>query len=153
MNLFTIILAAGQGTRMNSTLPKVLHPLNGKPLLQYSIRLAEAVASKRTVLVIGNGADQVRLNAGDKVEYAIQPQRLGTANAVMAAGSLLANETGLMLVISADMPLLTGETLARLVQTQAESDGPMTLLTVHSDNSRGFGRVLRRADGTVSEIV
>ena len=153
MNLFTIILAAGQGTRMNSTLPKVLHPLNGKPLLQYSIRLAEAVASKRTVLVIGNGADQVRLNAGDKVEYAIQPQRLGTANAVMAASSLLANETGLMLVISADMPLLTGETLARLVQTQAESDGPMTLLTVHSDNSRGFGRVLRRADGTVSEIV
>ncbi len=153
MTLSTIILAAGQGTRMNSTLPKVLHPLNGKPLVKYSIDLATAAGSQRTVVVIGNGAEQVRNTIGDGVEFAIQQQRLGTANAVQAAESLLAGEEGLVLVISADMPLLTAATLARLVQAQAGAGSPLTLLTVHSTNPRGFGRIIRGLEGEVLGIV
>jgi bifunctional UDP-N-acetylglucosamine pyrophosphorylase/glucosamine-1-phosphate N-acetyltransferase len=153
MNLSTIILAAGQGTRMNSTLPKVLHLLNGKPLVKYSIDLANALSSRRTVVVIGNGAEQVRSTLGESVAYALQPQRLGTANAVQAAEGLLADVSGLVLVISADMPLLTADTLQRLVTTQSQNNGPMTLLTVRSANPRGFGRILRNADGGVTGIV
>lgn len=153
MKLSTIILAAGQGTRMNSTLPKVLHLLNGKPLVKYSIDLAAAAGSQRTVVVIGNGAEQVRNTVGDGVEFAIQQQRLGTANAVEAAESLLTAEDGLVLVISADMPLLTAATLIHLVQTQADAGGPMTLLTVRSANPRGFGRIIRGLDGEVLGIV
>ncbi|HNS07780.1 MAG TPA: bifunctional UDP-N-acetylglucosamine diphosphorylase/glucosamine-1-phosphate N-acetyltransferase GlmU [Anaerolineaceae bacterium] len=153
MNLSTIILAAGQGTRMNSTLPKVLHPLNGKPLVKYSIDLADALSSSRTVVVIGNGAEQVRSALGESVAYALQPQRLGTANAVQAAEGLLADASGLVLVISADMPLLTADTLQRLVTTQSQNTGPMALLTVRSANPRGFGRILRGVDGGVTGIV
>jgi bifunctional UDP-N-acetylglucosamine pyrophosphorylase/glucosamine-1-phosphate N-acetyltransferase len=153
MNLSTIILAAGQGTRMNSTLPKVLHPLNGKLLVKYSIDLADALSSSRTVVVIGNGAEQVRSALGESVAYALQPQRLGTANAVQAAEGLLADASGLVLVISADMPLLTADTLQRLVTTQSQNTGPMALLTVRSANPRGFGRILRGVDGGVTGIV
>ena len=99
MNLSTIILAAGQGTRLNSTLPKVLHPLNRQLLVKYSIDLADALSSSRTVVVIGNGAEQVRSALGESVAYALQPQRLGTANAVQAAEGLLADASGLVLVI------------------------------------------------------
>ena len=153
MNLSTIILAAGQGTRMNSTLPKVLHPLNGKPLVKYSIDLADALSSSRTVVVIGNGAEQVRSALGESVAYALQPPRLGTASAVQAAEGLLADASGLVLVISADMPLLTADTLQRLVTTQSQNTGPMALLTVRSANPRGFGRILRGVDGGVTGIV
>lgn len=153
MNLSTIILAAGQGTRMNSSLPKVLHPLNGKPLVKYSIQLAAAVGSTRTVVVIGNGAEQVRSAISESVDYAVQQERLGTANAVQAAEGLLGAETGLVLVISADMPLLTGTTLVNLVETQLQSSSPLTLLTVRSENPRGFGRILRGADGEVTGII
>ena len=153
MKLSTIILAAGQGTRMNSALPKVLHPLNGKPLVKYSIDLASAAGSQRMVVVIGNGAQQVREAAGDSVEYAIQQERLGTANAVQAAESLLAGEKGLMLVISADMPLLTAATLTHMVETQESAGGPMTLLTVRSANARGFGRIIRSIYGEVLGII
>lgn len=153
MNLSTIILAAGQGTRMNSDLPKVLHPLNGKPLVKYSIDLAAAVGSTRTVVVIGNGAEQVRNTLGESVVYAVQQERLGTANAVQAAEGLLGTVNGLVLVISADMPLLTAATLAHLVKTQSQSGGPLTLLTVRSANPRGFGRILRAAGGGVAGII
>ena len=153
MKLSTIILAAGQGTRMNSDLPKVLHPLNGKPLVLYSIDVAKALGSEKPVVVIGNGAEKVREVVGDSAIFALQEQRLGTAHAVMAAEKTLANTDGLILVISADMPLLTADTVQRLVNQQKENPGPMTLLTVHSRNPRGFGRVLRGKDNEVVGII
>ena len=143
MKISTIILAAGQGTRMYSSLPKVLHPLNGKPLVRYSIDLASGLGSQRTVVVIGNGAELVQQTAGDAAEFALQKERLGTAHAVQAAEALLGREDGLIVVISADMPLLTIDTLQRLVDKQVFSEGALTLLTVHSNNPRGFGRILR----------
>jgi bifunctional UDP-N-acetylglucosamine pyrophosphorylase/glucosamine-1-phosphate N-acetyltransferase len=153
MTLSTIILAAGQGTRMNSNLPKVLHRLNGKPLVHYSIDLATGLGSKRTVVVIGNGAELVQQTVGDSAEFALQEQRLGTAHAVHAAKGLLGAEDGLIMVISADMPLLQVETLRRLVEVCLTSGAPMSLLTVHSRNPRGFGRILRGEEGGVVGIV
>jgi bifunctional UDP-N-acetylglucosamine pyrophosphorylase/glucosamine-1-phosphate N-acetyltransferase len=153
MTLSTIILAAGQGTRMNSDLPKVLHRLNGKPLVRYSIDLSAGLGSKRTVVVIGNAAELVQKTVGDAAEFALQEQRLGTAHAVQAAEGLLGEEDGLIVVISADMPLLRIETLRRLVEECLASGAPMTLLTVHSRNPRGFGRILRDDNGDVIGIV
>jgi bifunctional UDP-N-acetylglucosamine pyrophosphorylase/glucosamine-1-phosphate N-acetyltransferase len=153
MKLSTIILAAGQGTRMNSTLPKVLHRLNGKALVRYSIDLAKGLGSERVVVVIGNGAEQVQQEAGNAAEFALQQQRLGTAHAVLAAEDLLGEVEGSIVVISADMPLLKLETLQKLVKDRIENDTPLTLLTVHSCNPRGFGRIIRDSMGNVTGII
>ena len=153
MNLATIILAAGQGIRMNSNLPKVLHLLNGKPLVRYSIDLARGLGSSKIVVVVGNGAEQVRAAVGAEIEFALQEQRLGTAHAVLAAQSLLGSNNGLIVVISADMPLLTTETLSRLVEEQQSSAGAFALLTVRSHEARGFGRILRQENGSVAGII
>ena len=153
MTLSTIILAAGQGTRMNSQLPKVLHRLNGKPLVRYSIDLATGLGSDRTVVVIGNGAELLQQTIGDAAEFALQQQRLGTAHAVQSAEGLLGGVEGSIVVISADMPLLKLETLRKLVDERLNSDGPMSLLTVHSCNPRSFGRIIRNGNGSVVGIV
>jgi bifunctional UDP-N-acetylglucosamine pyrophosphorylase/glucosamine-1-phosphate N-acetyltransferase len=146
-------MAAGQGTRMVSNLPKVLHPVNGKPLILYSIEAAQAVGTEKPVVVIGNGAEKVREVVGDQARFALQEKRLGTAHAVLAAESLFNGFDGLILVIAADMPLLTRETLKRMVQDQQETDSPITMLTVRSTDSHGFGRILRGMDGEVREII
>ena len=153
MKIATIILAAGQGTRMKSTLPKVLHRLNGKPLVQYSVDLAGAVNSSQVVVVIGNGAEKVKATLGNGVEFALQEQRLGTAHAVLAAETAIGKGEGLTLVISADMPLLTRRTLQVLVAKQVENHGPFSLLTVKSNSPRGFGRIVRDANGNLKGIV
>ena len=118
MKATAVILAAGQGTRMRSALPKVLHPLGGKPLLQYSLDLAAQIGSSSPVVVVGHGAEQVRETVGDTARFAVQEKQLGTANAVQAAEKVAAGEAGLVVVISADMPLLRSETLQELVNRQ-----------------------------------
>ena len=153
MKATAVILAAGQGTRMRSALPKVLHPLGGKPLLQYSLDLAAQIGSSSPVVVVGHGAEQVRKTVGDEARFAVQENQLGTANAVQAAEKVVAGEAGLVVVISADMPLLRPETLQELVNRQVKNDGPISMLTVVSDNPRGFGRIVRTAGGGVAAIV
>ena len=153
MKTASIILAAGQSKRMASDLPKVVHPLNGKALIQYAIAAANQAVSETPVIVIGNGAELVRKEVGDRAVFAVQAKQLGTANAVLAAEPAVAKDTDLVLVTSADMPLLTAETLKTIVAEQARSSSPFTLLTVRSDNPRSFGRILRGADGSVTAIV
>jgi bifunctional UDP-N-acetylglucosamine pyrophosphorylase/glucosamine-1-phosphate N-acetyltransferase len=153
MKATAVILAAGQGTRMRSELPKVLHPLGGKPLLQYSLDLAASIDAEKPVVVVGHGADRVQQAAGEQARFAVQEQQLGTANAVQAAQAAATGEADLVVVISADMPLLRAETLQEMVARQAANPGPLTMLTVISDNPRGFGRVVRAADGSVAAIV
>jgi len=103
--------------------------------------------------VIGHGADQVRQVLGDQAEYVLQQPRLGTGHAVMQAEPLLANKTDLVLVIYADMPLLTAQTLGNLVDKAQSNTGPVSILTVTTNETRGFGRILRDARGQVSGIV
>lgn len=153
MKISTIIMAAGQGTRMLSDLPKVLHLVNNKPLIIYSIQTARALGSEKPVIVIGNGAEEVKRVIGDGARFVLQQERLGTAHAVMTAEAELAAETGLVLVIAGDMPLLTEKTLFQLIERQKANPGPFTMLTVHSSNPRGFGRILRGMNGEVRAIV
>jgi len=153
MRIRAVILAAGQGTRMRSNLPKVLHPLVGRPMLQYAIQAAQRAAQSKPVVVVGHGAEQVRHVFHDQVEFVTQEPQLGTAHAVQQAEPLLKGEADLILVTCADMPLLTAETLTQIVQTQMTHSGPITMLTMIAQDPRGFGRVVRDAHGNIIGIV
>ncbi|MEA3377798.1 MAG: bifunctional UDP-N-acetylglucosamine diphosphorylase/glucosamine-1-phosphate N-acetyltransferase GlmU [Chloroflexota bacterium] len=153
MDLAVVILAAGEGTRMKSDLPKVLHPLAGRPMVAYSLDTARELTDRPPVLVVGHGAETVTEAAGDDVISVIQSEQLGTGHAVLQARESLEGKSDLVLVSYADMPLLTAETLERLVEIQRQNSGAITMLTLVRENPRGFGRVVRDADGAVVEIV
>jgi len=148
-----VILAAGQGTRMCSRLPKILHPILGKPMIAYALENARQVSDSLPVLVVGHGAEAVRQAVGNEALFALQSEQLGTAHALQQARPVVDPRAGLVLVIAGDMPLLQMETLRRLVQTQAENPGPVTMSTVIAEDPKGFGRVLRTPQGSVSAIV
>jgi bifunctional UDP-N-acetylglucosamine pyrophosphorylase / glucosamine-1-phosphate N-acetyltransferase len=153
MTLAAVILAAGQGTRMHSAMPKVLHRLGGQPLLSYALESARAVTGRTPVLVIGHGAEAVRAAFGERAEYAVQAEALGTAHAVMQAAGLLPASGADVLVTYADMPLLRESTLRALAETQAANSGPLTFLTIDSPDRRDFGRVVRDSAGQVQAVV
>lgn len=153
MKITAIILAAGQGTRMNSVLPKVLHPVCGVPMIAHSLAAAKAASSETPLVIIGFGAEAVREFLGKKARCVIQDPQLGTGHAVRQAESTLRGKTDLVLVTYADMPLLGSGTLRRLVDTQKINPGPLTILTVNAADPRGFGRVIRDAQGSVQAVV
>jgi bifunctional UDP-N-acetylglucosamine pyrophosphorylase/glucosamine-1-phosphate N-acetyltransferase len=153
MKVRSIILAAGQGTRMLSRLPKVLHPLAGKPLLQYSIDIVNSVTSERPVVIVGHQSEKIKEVIGDVVDYVVQAEQLGTGHAVGCAEHLFTNYDGLVLILSADMPFLSGDTLTGLVKIQSANDGPVSIATTFNDDSHGFGRILRDNDNKVEAIM
>ena len=153
MDTIAIILAAGHGTRMKSQLPKVLHLILGKPLVQYSLEAVKSITNQKPIVVIGHGSDEVKEALGTACQFVVQKQQLGTGHAVLQAESNLAGFNGLILVISADMPLIRKETLASLIQTQMDNSGPMSMLTVKGEDFHGFGRIIRDVDYSVSAIV
>lgn len=156
MRTRAVILAAGQGTRMRSSLPKVMHPLLGQPLVWYSINAAQLATGTKPTIVIGQSADQVRLFAQESADFAVQEQQLGTGHAVQQVETLLSGKTDFVLVTTADMPLLTSDTLHNLIQTHttdASPDTPITMLTLVSEDSHGFGRIIRHENGDVVSIV
>ena len=148
-----VLLAAGQGTRMKSALPKVLHKVCGKPMVWHALQAVTSASTEKPVLVVGHGADAVRDYIGGAARFVLQAERLGTGHAVQQAEQLLRRQTDYVIVTYADMPLLRAETVMRLVAAQKENDGPITMLTVTADDPRGFGRIVRGADGTVQAIV
>lgn len=148
-----VLLAAGQGTRMKSDLPKVLHPVCGRPMVWHALQAVRPVSTQLPVLVIGHGAESVRQFVGTDARYALQSQQLGTGHAVQQAADLLRGQTDYVVVTYADMPLLRPETVQNLVSRQLQNPGPMTLLTVVAEDPRGFGRIVRGEDGTVAAIV
>jgi bifunctional UDP-N-acetylglucosamine pyrophosphorylase / glucosamine-1-phosphate N-acetyltransferase len=153
MTITAVILAAGQGTRMRSATPKVLHSLLGHPMASYAIESARQVSGAKPVLVIGHAQDEVRQVLGEAVEYVVQEPQLGTGHAVMQAKSKLEGKSKLVLVTYADMPLISTESLNKLVGAQRSHIGPLTMLTVIAQNPRGFGRVVRDEQGNVKEVV
>lgn len=153
MKVTAILLAAGQGTRMKSKIPKVLHPIAGRPLIWHALQTVQAATTEKPVVVVGVGAQEVTRFLGDSARTVLQDPPLGTAHAVMQAGPLLKGKSDYVLVCYSDMPLLRGETLKKMVERQKENPGPLTLLTVIADEPRGFGRVLRAKDGTVAAVV
>jgi bifunctional UDP-N-acetylglucosamine pyrophosphorylase/glucosamine-1-phosphate N-acetyltransferase len=140
--LTVVILAAGEGKRMRSRQAKVLHPLCGRPLIGYPLRIARAL-SDRIVLVVPPDADEVVRVAGPDVRAVVQRERLGTGHAVLQARAATGNE-GTILILPGDMPLLTLETIERLVTQHTTSGAAATLLTATMDNPHGYGRVLRQ---------
>ncbi|RLC66858.1 MAG: UDP-N-acetylglucosamine diphosphorylase/glucosamine-1-phosphate N-acetyltransferase [Chloroflexi bacterium] len=151
--LAVVILAAGESTRMKSSVPKVLHPLAGRPMVWYSVETATRLSVDRPLLVVGREADAVRRTLGEAVVYVEQTERLGTGHAVLQARPLLAGRSRAVLVCYADMPLLTSDTLARLVDLQQRSGAAIAMLTLLADDPMGFGRVVRETDGRVQAIV
>jgi bifunctional UDP-N-acetylglucosamine pyrophosphorylase/glucosamine-1-phosphate N-acetyltransferase len=153
MKVTAVLLAAGQGTRMKSDLPKVLHPLCGKPMLWHVLEALKDATTEKPVVIVGHGAQDVKKYLGGSAACVLQEPRLGTGHAAMQAESLLTGKTDYVIVTYADMPLLRGETFKRLLETQRLNSGPLSLLTVIADDPRGFGRILRKTDGTVEAIV
>ncbi|CAI2717862.1 sugar phosphate nucleotidyltransferase [Nitrospina watsonii] len=152
--LAVIILAAGQGKRMQSDLPKVLHPLAGRPLLVHVLDGVQALAPERILIVVGYQADRVRpVCAGYPVEFVEQTEQLGTGHAVMQAEAALQDFTGDVLILCGDMPLIRPETLRPLLLSHRASQAPCTLLSLKSNEKKDFGRVIRQADGSVGRIV
>jgi bifunctional UDP-N-acetylglucosamine pyrophosphorylase/glucosamine-1-phosphate N-acetyltransferase len=153
MRVTAVLLAAGQGTRMKSNLPKVLHPVAGKPMIWHALQAISQSTTEKPIVVVGHGAEEVTKYLGDSSQPVLQEPQLGTGHAVMQAESLLKGKTDLVVVCYSDMPLLRGETLQKLVETQKNNKGPISMLTVVADDPRGFGRVIRKADGTVDAVV
>jgi bifunctional UDP-N-acetylglucosamine pyrophosphorylase/glucosamine-1-phosphate N-acetyltransferase len=151
MQLSVVILAAGQGKRMNSDLPKVLQPLAGEPLLQHVIGAARALSPSSIYVVYGHGGAQVQAALHDEpVEWVLQAEQLGTGHAVMQAMCLIPDEHT-VLVLYGDVPLISGASLAKLIA--AADAGALAILSVHLDEAHGYGRIVRNADGQVAAII
>lgn len=156
--LVAVVLAAGAGTRMKSALPKVLHPVCGRPLVEWVLRAAAGCEPDEICVVVGHGADAVAahvegLDLGVPIRTVLQPERLGTGDA--AACALAAMEPGRrdVLVLPGDMPLVTADTLAEMVAIHAADATAATLLTSVFADPTGYGRVVREIGGGVSKVV
>nr|WP_026220774.1 bifunctional UDP-N-acetylglucosamine diphosphorylase/glucosamine-1-phosphate N-acetyltransferase GlmU [Thiofilum flexile] len=151
MSLFPIILAAGQGTRMRSALPKVLHTIAGKPMLQHVIDAFEPLSVARIAIVYGHGAEQVRQQiTGKQLLWALQAEQKGTGHAVQQAIGL-AQDNDLVLIAYGDVPLIRSETLTELAQGLGQAT--LCILTTKVANPKGYGRLLRDTSGKVVAIV
>ena len=153
MKIGSVILAAGQGTRMRSQLPKVLHPLLGKPMLQYAIDVVRETTQALPVVVLGHEAEAVRQAFSGQAEFVKQEPQLGTGHALLQAERLLAGQADLVLVTYGDMPLFTAQTIDQIIQSQKKHSGPVTVLTMFAEQARGFGRIMRDEHGWVKTIV
>ena len=149
-----IVLAAGQGTRMNSDIAKVLHRMAGRALLRHVLDAVSDLGVERTLVVIGHQRDRVReAFRGAKVEWVEQAEQCGTGHAVMMAEPALEGFRGTLLVVCGDTPLLTAATLHELLTTHAASGAAVTVLSMRVPEPKGYGRIVRGAGDTVRAIV
>jgi bifunctional UDP-N-acetylglucosamine pyrophosphorylase/glucosamine-1-phosphate N-acetyltransferase len=149
-----IILAAGKGKRMKSDLPKVLHHLGGKPMVEYVIHTAKAAGAERIILVIGHKWEQTQGYLESlKVEFAIQKEQLGTGHAVLQTEELLSDFQGQVLILCGDVPLLKVNTLKDLLEEHRKHNAAATVLTTILEDPSGYGRIIRDEKGGVQEIV
>ena len=147
-----IVLAAGEGTRMRSSVPKVAHEVLGVPLVRYVIDAVRGTGADRIITVVGHGADAVTGLISD-TESVIQESRLGTGDAVRAAAGALRDFDGPVIVVAGDVPLLRSETFSALLDAWKSADGGCALLTAHIPDPTGYGRIVRDDAGLVTGIV
>src|SRR3954465_1332831 len=146
-----VILAAGEGTRMRSSLPKVLHPLCGRPLIAWPVTAAlEAGAGK--VVVVDNPKRRLEDWLPEGVEVAVQPEPNGTGGAVAAAGTHI-DAASTVVVINGDVPLITADALEQLVESHEASGAAGTVATMELDDPSGYGRIVRNTQGNVERVV
>ena len=153
-NTHVVILAAGQGTRMKSQLPKVLHEVAGGSLLNRVLRVARTLEPRTLTLIVGSGGDAVRAHVGDRggIRFAVQEPQLGTAHALLQAEPQLTGHTGTLVLLSGDVPLLAASTLRRLVETHRGARAAATVVTATLERPYGYGRILR-VGGQIARIV
>ncbi len=154
MTLQVVILAAGKGTRMKSDLAKVAHPLLGRPMIDYVLDTAKELGSDNTYLIIGHQADKIReLTKAHKVIYVEQTEQLGTGHAVMMVKPALKTREGTTVVLCGDVPLLKASTVQKLLDHHAKHNSSATILTIKLADPKHYGRIIRKADGSVEKIV
>lgn len=151
--LRAVILAAGKGTRMRSKLPKVLHKVGGKAMLQHVLDAADAAGAAEKIVIVGHGAELVESMVGEQGKIVLQAEQLGTGHAVMQTKDALAGFTGTAMILCGDTPLLDGEELKKFYEAHVQSGAAATVLTAFMDNPFGYGRIVRDADGNVQGIV
>src|ERR671925_1116492 len=147
-----VVLAAGKGVRMNSRIPKVLHPVAGRPMLLCAMAAARALDPERTLVVTNPAQDGVQAAVDGQGETVPQRDQLGTGHALSQV-SAEHRTAGPVVVIYADAPLLRGETLTRLVDEHQKSGATVTLLTASLDDPKGYGRIVRARNGVFRSIV
>jgi bifunctional UDP-N-acetylglucosamine pyrophosphorylase/glucosamine-1-phosphate N-acetyltransferase len=151
-----VVLAAGEGTRMKSAIPKVLHCVGGRSLIHHAVAAAAALDPEHLVVVVGHGRDQVKAHLAEVAPAAatvVQDQQRGTGHAVDCALRDLPELVGTVVVTYGDAPLLTGETLRSLVDEHGRAGHAVTIITAHLDVPGGYGRVVRDVSGAVTAVV
>jgi len=150
----TIILAAGKGTRMKSSLAKVLHPLYGKPMLTYPVAVAREVGSEKIVVIIGYQAELVIKTIKDKgLIFVYQKEQLGTGHAVLQARDRFLDFDGTILILCGDVPLLTSSTVRALLNHHFSRNATVTVLTTMLDTPTGYGRIVKERKDNILKIV
>lgn len=149
----SVILAAGKGTRMKSKLPKVLHKVAGKAMVERVLETASSVGTERNVVIVGFGGEAVRDYLGDQVEYVVQEEQNGTGHAMKQAFPALGSFDGTILLLCGDTPLVTKESLEALIADHEKNGAAATVLTAHMDDPTGYGRIIRDGSGKVVRIV
>jgi len=153
-DIHVVILAAGQGTRMKSRMPKVLHRLGGKCLIEHVLGVAQAVSPKTVTIVVGHEADSIRRFVGDRpnVGWVLQEPQLGTAHALQQTESQLSAKRGTLILLSGDVPMLEAVTLQRLVHAHQNARAAATVVTAVVERPYGYGRIVRTR-GRIARIV
>jgi bifunctional UDP-N-acetylglucosamine pyrophosphorylase/glucosamine-1-phosphate N-acetyltransferase len=144
-DVHVVVLAAGKGTRMKSSLPKVAHRIAGVPMIEYVVETAARLSPRSTTIVVGYRADAVKdaLARQAGLTFVVQEPQLGTAHALLTAEAVLEKATGTLLLLSGDVPLLTANTLRTLVERHTASGAALTVVTAVLDDPRGYGRIIR----------
>lgn len=150
--LKAVILAAGQGTRMKSKMPKVIHKVLDKSMVEYAISAAREAGADEICIVVGHGADQVKAAINEDVTFVTQDKQLGTGHAVKCAKNFIGLE-GQTLILFGDTPLITGSTLNNLVKHHRENNNGVTVLSTVVEDSTGYGRIVRDANGNFVKSV
>lgn len=153
-DLALVLMAAGKGTRMRSRLPKVLHPVCGRPILMHALELGRELGATRRIVIVGTGEDEVRAAvAGQDVELVRQREQLGTAHAALQARAVLADHDGPVLVMNGDHPLYRARTFQALREAWSSKKAGLAILVSELPDPEGYGRVQRDASGRVTRIV
>lgn len=154
-NIAVIILAAGMGTRMKSDKAKVLHKIQGRPMILYVVETARKIAGDDVIVVIGNQAEEVRATISDAAEllFADQDQQLGTGHAVLCALPHIPAHCDHVIILCGDVPLIQPETIAALVEDHLKARRDVSLLAVEMDNPFGYGRILLDDNKQISAII
>ena len=154
-NVAAVILAAGMGTRMKSSKAKVLHEIIGRPMVMYVVETAKKVVGNNVVLVVGNQADKIKKIVSEKTDviFAIQERQLGTGHAVLCAQSYVPAHTDQVVILCGDVPLITPNTIKRLIDDHIKEMRDISILAVEIDNTKGYGRILLDENRNVRGIV